>query len=256
MKQTWITVVCIGVMLLSSIAAAQQPFTIMTESNPPFNFEKDGEVHGISADLLLLVMEKAGHPVKRSDIQIMPWPRAYQEVQEKPGTVLFSMARTEQRENLFKWMGPIQELTIGLVAPKSKKIVINTPDDAKKYRIGTIRDGAPEQLAITAGFDESLLDRIADPVLNIKKLAADRIDMFAFNVPAIFYMMIQEGMNPDDYEVVFPLKKTALYYAFHKDTDAAVIEKMNQALADLKKPDNTGQSPYDQIIKKYLGGSK
>lgn len=255
MKRIHLIIACGLLLLLSSTVTAQQNLTIMTEKLPPFNFDQNGEVVGISADLLVMAMEKAGAPIARADIRLMPWPRAYQAVQEKPGTVLFSMARTEQRENLFKWVGPIQELSIGLIAPKSKQIKIGTIEDAKKYKIGTIREGAPEQLVIQAGIPEESLDRIADPALNIKKLQAGRIDMFAFNVPTTFYMMLQAGMDPIDYEVVYTLKKTALYYAFHKDTDDAFIQKLNAAVAALKHPDDSGESPFDGIVKKYLGAS-
>lgn len=253
MKSFWSSAIGFLFLTLVPAAFAGSPFTIMTEANPPFNFEQEGEVHGIGVDLLLGVMDKTGQPIPRSAIEIIPWPRAYEAVQNQPGTMLFSMARTEQRENLFAWVGPLFDLDIGLIAPKQKKIVINTIADAEKYKIGTIREGAPEQLVIQAGFSPDTLDRIADPRLNIKKLAAGRIDMFAFNVPAAFYMMRQQGLNPKDYEVVYTLKQTGLYYAFHKDTDPNLITNLNQALTELKKKDADGRSPYQEIIANYLG---
>lgn len=255
MKRLGIPTGCIILMIFCSTVFAEQRFTIMTEKNPPFNFEHEGSVHGISADLLMLMMERIGQPIERSAIQIMPWDRAFKIVQEQPGTILFSMARTEQREKLFAWVGPIYGLQIGLIAPKDKKIIINRLEDAKKYKIGTIREGAPEQLVIQWGIDPEALDRIDDPVLSIKKLAAGQIDMFAFNVPAANYIMLQQGLNPIDFEVTYSLKKTALYYAFHKDTDSAMIEKTNQALLQLKTNDRDGKNPYREIISKYLGSA-
>ena len=34
--------------------------TIMTENYPPYNFEKDGRLQGISVDLMVLMLEKVG----------------------------------------------------------------------------------------------------------------------------------------------------------------------------------------------------
>jgi polar amino acid transport system substrate-binding protein len=253
MKEKLLFLVCLFALTGSIPVFAQTDFDIMAEELPPFNFEKDGMVQGISADVLVRLFEDIGTPLDRASIKIVPWARGYEAVQNEPGSVLFSMARTEKRETLFKWVGPITELTLGLIAPKEKHIVINTIEDANNYKIGTIREGAPEQLAIEAGVDTDSLDRISRPDLNIKKLQAGRIDMFAFNVPTTFYMMLQTGLNPEDYEVVYTLKETALYFAFHKETDEEFIAKMNDALKALRDPDTDGKSEIDRIREQYLG---
>ena len=251
MKKLMIILILSGIVIMPVLA--QQQFTIMAEALPPFNFEQAGMVRGISADLLVMLMEKAGNPIDQSAIKIVPWARGYNAVQKEPGTILFSMARTEQREPLFQWVGPITDLTLGLMAPKAKQIVLNSLEDANAYKIGTVRDGAPEQLAINGGVDEKSLDRISDPVLNVKKLQAGRIDMFAFNVPTTQYLMIDMGINPSDYEVVYTLKQTALYFAFHKDTDVDLITQLNAALEELHTADATGKSAVDRLIETYLG---
>ena len=248
------------VILLLSLAApsamAGEKWNIMTEELPPYNFTRDKQVHGISADILLEVMKKSNIAISRDDIRLLPWPRAYVTVQNTPGSMLFSTARTPQREKLFKWVGPITDLTIGLVALKKNNIQLQTVEDLKKYTIGTIRDGAPEQLVLKLGVEEKALDRIASPELNVKKLQAGRIDLFAFSVPSTRYLMIQQGIDPDEYESVYTLRQAVLYYAFHKDTDDQLIEALNKSLQELKQPDSTGKSRVDQIIDSYLSVKK
>ncbi len=233
-------------------AGAQESWNIMTEELPPYNFNKDNQVHGISADILLQLMAKNNISIQREDIQLLPWPRAYIMVQNRPGSILFSTARTPQREKLFKWVGPITDLSIGLIALKKNHIQLQSLKDAKRYSIGTIRDGAPEQLVLKAGITEKDLDRIANPESNIKKLQAGRIDLFAFSVPSTRYLMIRMGIDPDNYESVYTLKQADLYYAFHKDTDEQLIQVLNTTLQELKQPDTTGKSSIDRIVKKYL----
>ena len=239
--------------LLCSSAFAQSTFKIMAENLPPFNFEKDGIAQGISVDTLILLMEKVGLPIEQSAIEFVPWARGYDAVQSEAGTVLFSMARTEKREELFQWVGPIFDLTLGLTAKKDRKILLNSLDEAANYTIGTIRDGAPEQLVIDGGISPDALDRISNPELNVKKLAAGRIDMFAFNIPTTRYLMLSIGLDPNEYEVVYTLKRTALYFAFHKDTNLEFIARMNKALEDLKQMDSEGKSEFDAIVERYLG---
>lgn len=233
-------------------AMAQESWNIMTEELPPYNFNQVNIVHGISADILLQIMEQNGISIGRGSIQLLPWPRAYQTVQSIPKSILFSAARTAQREKLFKWVGPITDLTMGLVALKKNKIQLQSLEDAKKYNIGTIRYGAPEQLVLKGGLPERNLDRIASPESNIKKLQAGRIDLFAFSVPSTRYLMIQLGIDPDAYESVYTLKRVDLYYAFHKSTDDELIHALNNSLRALKAPDATGKSAVDRIIDKYL----
>ena len=250
--QTKISLFVLLFFLSTYSALAQDSWNIMTEELPPYNFIKDNLVHGISADILLQLLEKNDISIDRGSIQLFPWPRAYQMVQDIPGSLLFSTARTSQREKLFKWVGPITDLTMGLVALKTNSIKLRSIEDANKYRIGTIRDGAPEQLVLGAGIQESNLERIASPEANIKKLQAGRIDLFAFSVPSTRYLMIKLGMDPDEYESVYTLQQADLYYAFHRDTDDYLIQALNKTLREMKQPDTIGKSSVDRIIDSYM----
>ena len=75
--------------------------------------------------------------------------------------------------------------------------------------------GAPEQGTVKPGTDESRLERLSEPALNIKRR---RIDLFAFNVPTTLYVLREMRLGPADHEVVQALKETALYYAVNKET--------------------------------------
>jgi len=220
---------------------------VMTEELPPFNYTEQDQVVGISSDLLVQMCKRAGVPVGRSDIQILPWARAYSNLQKDAQSVLFSMARTEEREKMFKWVGPIYQLEIGLIAAKKSAIRINSPEDLKKYRIGTVIDGAPEQLLVKQGMELAKLDRLPNPENNVKKLEAGRIDLFSFNVPTALYLMKKQGMKLNDYEIVYSLKKAELYFAFSKDVPDATIKALQSALDALKK-----SGEYERTVARYL----
>ncbi|MCP4405568.1 MAG: hypothetical protein GY801_50725 [bacterium] len=49
------------------------------------------------------------------------------------------------------------------------------------------------------------------------------------------------------------LKKTALYFAFHKDTNPEFIARMNQALETLKQADSNGKSEFGALVERCLG---
>jgi polar amino acid transport system substrate-binding protein len=54
------------------------------------------------------------------------------------------------------------------------------------------------------------------------------------------------GMNPDDYESVWRLSESGLYFAFHKDVDDALIASMQKVLDEMK-----ADGTYEAIMKKY-----
>ena len=238
--------------LFPGLLFAQPAVRLMTENLPPFNFIRDGQIVGMATEVVEAVFRQVGCPVEQGEIQMYPWTRAYYEVQHVPNTALYSMARTAEREDLFKWVGPISNVTIGVIAKKKRGIKITTAEDFKKYQIGTVRDGAPEQLLIKAGVNTEQLNRLAFPKMNIKKLQTDRIDLFVFNVQTARYLMLTLGINPEDYETVFSLKKMDLYIGLHKDTSATLVTALQVALDEMKQSEDGGMSRFEQIIGKYL----
>ena len=240
------------IFLFPGLLFSQTSFRVMTEELPPFNFTKDGEITGISTEIVQAVFHQVGCSMEQDKIQMYPWTRAYHEVQHTPDTALFSMARTVERENLFKWVGPISDVTIGVIAKKNRGIQISKIEDFKQYRVGSVRDGAPEQLLVKAGVDIEQLNRLAFPEMNIKKLQTDRIDLFAFNVQTSQYLMLTLGIDPEDYETVFSLKKMDLYIGLHKDTNETLVTALQIALDEMKQPGVDGVSEFDRIVRKYL----
>jgi len=144
-------------------------FQLMTENYPPFNYESNGMLKGISIDLIEKMLKKMGSGKTRKDIRLMPWARAYQYTQLNEKTCLFSMVRTKQREPLFKWVGPIAPMRIVLIAKKSKEIKIRSIDDLSEYRVGAVRHDIGQQLLIKNGFEEERLKLVHSQKINLLK---------------------------------------------------------------------------------------
>lgn len=220
--------------LLCSFLHAQT-FKIYTEQLPPYNFLEKGQVVGSSTQLLKELLEKSGHKIYQDTIQLVPWSRGYHEAQNTENTVLYSVARTLERENLFKWVGPINKLTVGLVAKKSLMAKNLTPSSLKNYTIGVMHDTAAESMLLNLGIKITDLERFSNPQSQLKKLKDDRVDMVAFGVEGLYFMIKDAGFDPEDYETVYILKEADLYFAFHKDTDDELIAQLNKTLKSIKK---------------------
>jgi len=119
---------------------------IFTENYPPYNMEVNGQLKGISVDILEAMMKQMGSKRTIADFKLKPWASGYKITSMKKNTMLFSTTRTEQREKLFKWVGPIIATKIGIIAPKDKKIKINNTKELNNYKIGAVLKDIGEQL--------------------------------------------------------------------------------------------------------------
>lgn len=233
--------------ILSVYTLNSQEIRLLSEHNPPFSFSDQVVYRGIAIELLSDILKDTERKESTAYIEFLPWARSYKIVKETPNTILFPMARTEGRESLFKWVGPIYTLQIGIVARKSADIIIEDFDDLHNYSIGTVRDGAPELLLIEQGLDNEHIDQTVSIESNFKKLIYGRIDLVAYNIPSTFYNLKIMGEDLEDYEVVYIIKEVDLYYALHRDTDRDIIEKWQDSLEHLKE-----SGTYAEIISKYL----
>jgi polar amino acid transport system substrate-binding protein len=221
-------------------------FLIMTEDWPPYQFKKGGTFEGIAVDLMVLMLKKTGSNQNRKDIFLYPWARGYDQLLSQENTILFSMTRTNERENLFKWVGPIFTNSTFLIAMKSKNIKIISTDDIKQYRIGTIIKDASELFVTRLGIPLDKLQRNTISSNNVKKLAANRIDFVVsgwtqFENDANFL-----GIDPELFESVYEIDRSEISYAFNKKTPDWIIEKFQKAFDLIIKGDE-----LTKITKKY-----
>lgn len=116
--------------------------TIYCEDDPPFQINKNGQLTGLTAEVVQEIQKRVGNKDK---IEVVPWARGYQALETQANTVLFSVSRTKERNDLFQWVGPVNEISYGLYAKSDTKIKLNNFEDAKKLKsigvyINDIRD--------------------------------------------------------------------------------------------------------------------
>ena len=246
-------IVCfIGCTGCVSETAAPADLTFYTEQYPPGNYVENGTLKGVAVDLLVEMTGRMGTPVKPSEIHVVPWSEGYRETLNKNNTVLFSTVRRPERENLFKWVGPISTTHKVLFARSGSGILVQGPGDLAGYRIGVVTDDSAAAQLAALGIKPDQMIADPDPAVLLDMLLDNRIDLFAYGQEAGEYLARNKTDSTPAIKIVYPLDEYEHYYAFNNKTPDAVVEKYQQSLDALKKeigPD--GVSTYERIAGRY-----
>jgi polar amino acid transport system substrate-binding protein len=221
--------IALVIVLFTGQAIYAVELTILTENLPPLNYVENGILVGPSVEIVQEIQKRV---YSVESIQVYPWARAYKMALENENVILFGMTYTKDRQDKFKWVGPLASKRDILVARKSSGFRIDNLEDAKKVnRIGTLRDDTREILLKNHGF--SNLESVSDEQLNAKKLAIGRIDLWAYKIPGLKTVCDLVGVDATEFEEVFNLRETKLMIAFSKKTSDAIVQQWKEAFDDI-----------------------
>ena len=231
----------VSICFLSSQSLATEKLTILTENLPPLNYVENGTLVGSSVEIVKEIQQRIG---STEPIEVYPWARAYKMALEEENVILFGMTYTEDRSNLFKWVGPLATKRDILLARKDDSFSITSLEDAKKVeRIGTLRDDVRGKLLEKKGFTN--LEPVSDEQKNAQKLALGRIDLWAYKKPGFRTVCTLAQVDPDQFVEVAHLKKSELKIAFSKKTSDTIVARWQSAFDDMVK-DGTIQKIKDK----------
>lgn len=98
MKALLITLFVFGIF---SKVYANEKVIVMTENYPPYNYSNGNKVIGISTEKVEMIMKEAGLDY---EIKIVPWSRAYTHSLKMDNVLIYTLTRTEDREEKFDWL--------------------------------------------------------------------------------------------------------------------------------------------------------
>ena len=208
---------------------AQERLEILTCECPPLSYEINNRVEGPGADLVRRIQKKLNTHDK---ISILPWARAYKTAMDIPNTVLFSTARTPQRETLFKWVGPMAEKKYYFFSKIGSKIKISRIEDAKKYKVGVHLGSNNHSFLLSQGF--TTLQPVVIEKQNLEKLYYGRIDLWYVD-SAVPHTLMKLNSMEGAVEKIYFVQDIKLYYSFNKATSDRVVNNWQQALDEIRQ---------------------
>jgi polar amino acid transport system substrate-binding protein len=229
----------------SSVIAQGMKLDIITEDYIPYTIEDGGKIKGISVDLVNAIMDELGEEHK---ITVYPGARAHMMLEKLPRVMSFSLFRTPEREEKYKWIGPIANESIFFYKRKDDPRIFETIEDVKK--VDTV--AAFYQGAIFNELSKQGLNNIVKITTNESlsiNLIESRVDLaVSANSAGVAYYLEKINQPPDAIvRTKVKLMEYPLYIACSKDIPDSVIEKWQRALQTIKA---SGQ--HEAIIKKYI----
>ena len=230
-------------------ASFAQSIEIATEEFPPFNYTQDGEIVGLNTKVVKEMFQRAGIGY---EIASYPWTRAYNLVLEKPDTAIYTMSRRANREDLFRWVGPIITSQSYLYKRSGNEAVsVQTLEDAKQYRIAVVRDDVRYSYLIDNGFEIGTnLIILRKYELGWEMLERGRVDIWAMPDQVALHLLDGKQVPRSLIEPVFKLQEvsSSLYHVgLHLNTESEIVDRLQNSLDEMKA-DTTFQQIADGTL--------
>lgn len=222
--------------LCMSIAVSAEPLRVFTAHFPPYTYTSNKQVTGLATIIVKAALADAEIATRR--FEVMPWARAYSMASNGKNALIYSIARTPEREKLFRWVGPIAPYEVSLYKLRSRAdISLRTLVDARAYEVGGEFLDVKQAYLLAQGFVDGLnLELVSTPELNIRKLFAGRIDLLPMSKTTIPYWLPEEGFSPEALEEALPIAELSkpLYIALTRDVPESTVVKLQTALDNLR----------------------
>ncbi|PKP23449.1 MAG: hypothetical protein CVU06_08210 [Bacteroidetes bacterium HGW-Bacteroidetes-22] len=217
---------------------------VYTEQYPPLTFRNTaGEITGFGSDIVYEIMKQNN---LYYDIRLSSWSNGYDLAQINPNFCLFTMDRTELRENLFQWVGPVGTNTTWIYTKEGSGITITSLEDARNLSaLGTVSSWFSDQYLRDLGFTN--LVSHSDPNVMAQKLLDGEIDGFVCTSVTFPSILNEIGHSYNEVVPSFSVMSSDYYIAFSKTTAPAIVSQWQSTL-DAMKSNGT----YDAIFAKWL----
>lgn len=246
MRTNWIALAAaltLSTLLGVRAQGEEPPLALMMERSPPVNFRNpDGHFAGITVDIL---NEAARRATVAIAIEQLPWRRAYRTALTKPNACVFGTARLEERETLFRWIGPLTRGGVVLYGHAGRVYGVRSIEDVarKGYTVSVEQDDITHLAMLR--YPRLRLD-IADEVLGLRKLKANRVDLWAGGTLSGLYVARLEGIY--DLVPILPILSVDVMLACNLQSRVEPLARLQSAISALR-----AEGKIAEIERRYLG---
>lgn len=241
-------ILCSLMFVLLSFGIQAATLEIVTSDYPPFQIVEGDKVNGMATEIVREILKRSGHT---GTISAYPWARAYQIALHNPNVLIYSIARNNEREKLFKWIGAVVPFNLYFWKLSNRiDIKVQTIADAKRYVVGGVFDDIKAAHLQKLGFVPGKnLEMVRNDELNIHKLFGNHIDLIPFDEMSFPYKVTRAGHDVKKISKLIKIEglSSELYIAASLNTPDGVVLDLKKALADFKKSEK-----FKKLKEKYI----
>ena len=208
-----------------------------------------GELEGIAADFVREILHEMG----MSDaILSAPWKRIAKEATTKSNVLVFSVIRTDERDDVFHWVTPVSKNLHGLFGIDKPRFAA-IQDVPKTYRVGTLAQDYRYDIALDLGFQVKAYESwqaLVDGLLR------NDIDVLFGSQGAVDIGCNPDGLKCETIKLTSEYDISTAYLALSKtDTCVLVLEKLKLASAKVRKSKkyNEQLSAWSEMVSQNFG---
>lgn len=218
--------------LLSMLAltATAADLQLLTDNHPPLHFMQGNQLAGFGVDVVKALATQTGD---RIHLQQVPLLRALRMASDTPDTGVFTVLRTDDRDDRYQWVGPLIEVETALYARDNLQPPVHSLREAD--HLGQIT--VPRKWLVYSylqGQDLNNLYGVETPEQMMRLFSLGRTDFVVSDTWSKAALAREQGMEPGRLQYQIPLMKQNTYIAFSPQTDPEQVARWQQALDTLR----------------------
>ena len=243
----------VSAMMILPLGLIAKPIQLYSEHIPPSQIVNDKGiiVAGTSYVVVLELLKRAQIDAVHTPL---PWARAFKLTQKEPNTLIYSLARTPLREDLFEWVGKIQVLQFYFygIQLNHETDSINATD-LQKLSVVVVRDSVEAEILQGAGFELGKNLYLADSYVTAYKMALKgRVDVLYANTFSTDGITKVLGLTDQALKPIYTLNQSmALYLAANKNSSPDLINKLRNEFTVMEEEGVIKQLIEDELLRLF-----
>ena len=207
---------------------------VVTEVSPPYQYLAGKQISGIATDRVRNIISHAGFS---AEFKIYPWARAMLNVERSSRALIYSIAKTPQRENRFHWIAPVTRFDLSILTlAKRDDIQLDSQLDLHGLSAAAQRGDIAESWLVTKGLVEGRdLLVCADILCSWQQLKLGTVDIIIEDPKLIKTTAELAGLQAGDIKVVQPVPALSVvaFLAANGDMEPEIVERLQVAAREL-----------------------
>ena len=212
----------------------------------PFQYISEETVSGVFTEIVQLMMKELG---VEENIEFMPFKEAYDHTLNDSGVFMMTILRTPQRENMFRWIGPVVPDKHHLYCLEERKDISSvTEKDLADFSFSCVSNNYAYKFFTDNEVPENKIKSVDSHLLSIQNLLQGKADMIPMSSLQVAHQLKIMNRDPKTVKPVYEFSgfRTDAYMATNLSTPDSIYEMYADAFEKIRN-----SSAYENILKKY-----